>query len=233
MRTIACIVAPFALAATTACNTSTTGDQNRLQFTPINCGNPLLGCDLASGLIVGGELDLEVRGLEGISTDGLTLSTSTTATVVVLEVLDAPVRTFSLRGLSPGTARLEAHDANGDDVDSLTFNVADADRLALHKIAGEATGPTAETGVDEAWAVDADALVSFQAVAMKEDYWLIGRLAFLFSEPTGNSVLTTEQSSSDRPSGYLYVQPPAGDYRFAFTIDGNPAFSVDVALHAR
>jgi hypothetical protein len=231
MRPIAIIVSPILLAA--ACNTSTTGDEHQLEFTPVNCGNALLGCDLAAGLVAGGEVDVEVRGLGGVSTDGLTLTSTTPSVAEVTAVAGAQVPTWSVRGLAPGVVDLSALDSGGLEVDTVHFTVGAAERLSLVKLAGTATGPDDEAGADEAWQVTAGALVSFQAVPMKADYRLIGRLPYTFTASAGTTLLETEQSTSDRPKGYLYVQPAAGDYTFTFALTATPAVGVDVALHAR
>lgn len=232
MRTIACIVSPIALVAVIACNTPSSGENDRLEFTPTECGNPLLGCDLGSGVVVGGSLEVEVRGVGAVTTDGVTLVSATPTVLAVVDIADVGVPTWELRAVAAGTATLSAVDAGGVEVDTLTFTVAAPERLAMVKLAGNATGPTDEAGVDEAWQVDAGGLVSFQAAPMRGSARLIGRLDYTLTVPPGSTLLETEQSNSDPTIGYLYVQPAAGDYTFTFSA-GNPALSVDVALHAR
>ena len=99
-------------------------------------------------------------------------------------------------------ATLVARDPGGAQVDTLTVSVHDIDHLTLKKLAGTATGPTAETGVDEAWEVTAGGLVSFQVVPIKGEYEMIGRLSHTFTFPTGSTLLDTEQSWLQLPDGH-------------------------------
>ncbi len=230
MRTIHCILAPF-LFAVVACNSPTTGDQGQLEFTPVNCGNPLLGCAFSAGLALGSTTDVEVRATDGRSLDGVMLGGTSTVMVGPRRDLDG-VPTWSVTAVGGGGVTLSATDASGAELDSTSFTIYVPQRLGLAKIAGEATGPATEAGVDEAWTVPAGQLVSFQVVPFNGEYRMIGRLAFEIAYPVGSPLPATEQSTSDPDTGYLYVQPPAGDHAFSFLQVGDD-LTLDVMLHAQ
>jgi hypothetical protein len=225
MRTITCIVAPFTLAAL-ACNSPTTGDQGALTFTPTRCGNPLLGCDFASGLATGAAIDVQVHAVDGSPIDGLVLESS--ANLTIEDVADPDgIPTWSVTATTPGSGMLRGVDAQGGVLDALGFAVHDAERLGFHKLVGTATGPATEAGVDEAWTVPAGQLVSFQVVPFAGEDRLMGRLRYGM---TGNlELLATLQSGADTASGYLYVQPPAGDHQVIFD---NGTLTLSARLHA-
>ena len=87
-----------------------------------------------------------------------------------------------------------------------------------------------------AWSSRSQAIrtvVSFQARPRVGAVELMGRLGHVVVLPNGSSLLAAEQSGSDRPNGDRYLRPPAGDHPFTFTLDGDPAVAVAVALHAR
>lgn len=221
-------------AAAAGCNTPSEGAQGQLLFTPINCGNPLLGCDFADGVVEGGLLEVQITGQGGVATAGLDLASTDPTVLAVSPTGDVNGRpTWQLHGAGAGVATLAALDDLGTEIDFVAITVIAPERLGLVNLVGDAVGPTVETGVDEAWTVNAGQLVSFQAVPRAAGNQLIGRLDHVVVLPQGSTLLDTEQSSSDRPGGYLYVQPPTGDYPFTFEVDGSPDVAVDVMLHAR
>lgn len=228
MRTITCIVAPFTLAAL-ACNTPTTGEQGELSFTPTRCGNPLLNCSFAAGLATGGAIDVQITSVGGASLDGVTVESSNHVTVEDIADADG-VPTWSVTAQTAGGAELRVRDAQGGLLDSLTFSVYAPERLGLLKLVGTATGPATEAGADEAWTVPAGQLVSFQVIPIAGAYRMMGRLSYTISGSA--AVLDTEQSTSDRASGYLYVQPPAGDHLLLFSRDVVDGLDLAVSLHA-
>lgn len=236
MRTITGIVSSIAASISlgaAACNAGSTGDSDRLSFTPAACGNALLGCDFSDGVALWADLSVKLAGLDGTSVDGLNLRSGDPAVLAVTDIADDGAPTWELHGASAGVATLEAVDGAGVVIDSIDITVKAPQRLGLVELAGDAVGPTAETGVDEAWTAPAGQLVSFQAVPLYDDDRLIGRLTYMFVIPGSSTLLDTEQSSSDRPAGYLYVQPPAGDYPFTIELAADAGTVRSVMLHAR
>jgi len=236
MRTITRIVSSIAASialASAGCNAGSTGDSDQLTFTPASCGNALLGCDLADGVVLWGDLSVKLAGVGGVSVDGLTLRSDDPSVLAVSDIVDDGAPTWGLHGAAAGVATLEAVDGAGTVIDSIDVSVKAAQRLGLVKLAGDAEGPTPEAGADEAWTVPAGQLVSFQVVPMYGDDRLIGRLAYMFVLAGTSTLLDTEQSSSDRPAGYLYVQPAAGDYPFTVQLAADVGTARTVVLHAR
>ncbi len=221
------------LFAIAACNAAQQGANDRVLFTPRACGNPLLDCTFDRPVAHGGFLEVQIRGVDGASVTGLDVASSNPG---ILSVIRAPevggVPSWQLHGATVGAVTLRATDA-GAEVDFIDVSVVAPTRLGLVKIAGTAVGPTDEDGVDQAWTVTADQLVSFQVLPYATNTHLMGRLDYATELPAGSTLLATEQSSSDRTQGYLYVQPPAGDYPFSFALAADSTIAVDAVIHAR
>ena len=222
--------AALALAAA-GCNAAQTGSQQHLSFTPANCGL-LAGCDFADTLAVLGSTDVQLGSLDGSPTAGLDLAARDPSLLQVEAIADVAGRpAWRLTGLAPGTTDLAAVDSGGAEVDSIAVTTRVATRTGLVKFAGQAVGPTSESGYDEAWSVLADQSVALQAVALVDGQPVMGRFAFdVVADDAG--LLATEVSGSDHAYGYLYVQPPAGDYPLTLDVHGTTALRLDVMIHA-
>jgi hypothetical protein len=220
-----------ALAAAAGCNAARTGSQQHLSFTPSSCGL-LAGCDFADTLAVLGTVDVGLTSLDGTPTAGLTLAALTPGGLDVTGLASGTgIPAWRLTGIGPGTTTLAAIDSGGTEIDSIAVTTQDATGLGLIKFAGQAVGPTAESGYDEAWTVLADQAVALQAVALVDGQPIMGRLAFdVVADDAG--LLATEISGSDHAYGYLYVQPPAGDYPLTLDVSGTTALRLTVMIHA-
>lgn len=225
------VAAAAALAAAAACNAAQTGSQQHLSFTPSNCAL-LAGCDFADTLAVLGTADVQLASLDGTPTAGLDLAARDPSVLRVEAIADVGGRpAWRLTGLAPGTTDLAAVDGGGAEVDSIPVTVQVATRTGFVKFAGNAVGPTAETGYDEGWSVIADQAVAFQAVALVDGQPIMGRFQFdVVADSAG--LLATEVSGSDHTYGYVYVQPPAGDYPLTLDVHGTTALRLDVMIHA-
>lgn len=235
MRTLASsTLVLLVLAALGACNQPRTGANNVVQFTPLNCGNLLLGCSFDQSLGLWADSDVQIQGIDGFSTAGLDLASSDPTVLTVDKIADQAGRpTWGLHGAGEGVATLAAVDRGGAEVDFTEVAVRKAARLSLTRVLGNAVGPTVEGGA-EVWTVNADQPVSLQA-RMKVDASaeLIGRIVYTVTVPAGSRLLDSELGGSDRAQGYLYVQPPAGTYPFSFELAVDPTVKVDAVLKAQ
>ena len=233
MRTsIASLIA--GLAALTACNEGRTGVNDLVLFTPLNCGNLLLGCTFDRSLALWADTDVQIEGLDGFSTAGLTLASRDPSVLTVETIPDQAGRpTWGMHGAGEGVAVLAALDARGVEVDSTEIAVRAAERLTLTRVLGDAVGPTIEGGA-ETWTVNAGQPVSLQArMLVDASAELIGRIGYTVTVPAGSRLLDAEIGGSDRDAGYLYVSPPAGSYPFSFELAVDPTVKVDAVLKAQ
>jgi hypothetical protein len=222
------------LAALVASNQGESGVNDRVTFTPLDCGNPLLGCSFDHGLGLWADAHVQIEGQDGFSTAGLDLHSGDDGVLLVQKIADEGGRpTWSLHGAGEGTARLSAVDGDGNEADALDVAVRPATRLTLAKVLGNAVGPTIESGV-ETWTVSANQPVSLQARMLAADATeLMGRIEYSIVVPVGSRILDSELAGSDATQGYLYVQPPAGVYPFSFELAVAPAVKVDAAIKAQ
>ncbi len=220
--------------ALAACNEGRTGANNVIEFTPLNCGNLLLGCNFDSSLGLWAETDVQIAGIDGFPTAGIDLASRDPAVLAVTKVADQAGRpTWSLHGAGPGVTTLSAIDASGAEVDFTEIAVRKADRLALTRVLGDAVGPTIENGA-EVWTVNAEQPVSFQArMIVDQSAELIGRIDYTVTVTQGSRLLDSEIGGSDRPKGYLYVSPPAGVYPFSFELGVDPTVKVEAVIKAQ
>jgi hypothetical protein len=222
------------LAALAACNEGRTGANNLVEFTPLNCGNALLGCSFDSSLALWADTDVQIAGIDGFSTAGIDLASADPSVLTVVKIADVAGRpTWKLHGAGEGVARLAAVDTGGSEADFTEVAVRKASRLTMEKVLGEAVGPTLEGGA-ETFTVNAEQEVSLQArMVVDASAELIGRLEYTVVVPVGSRLLDAEISGSDRPAGYLYVRPPAGIYPFTFELAVDPTVKVDAVLKAQ
>ncbi|HVV85458.1 MAG TPA: hypothetical protein VHE35_20505 [Kofleriaceae bacterium] len=221
-----------ALAALAACNEGRSGANSKVQFTPLNCGNLLLGCSFDKSLGLWADTDVQIQGIDGYPTAGLDLRSGDTSVLTVSRVEDqANVPTWKINGAGEGVAELGAYDGS-DEVDFIEVGVRAAERLELQHVLGNAVGPTVEDGV-ETYTVNAEQPVSLQArMIVDESALLIGRTSYTVTVPAGSRLLDSELDGSDREQGYLYVSPPAGVYPFSFELAVAPQVKIDAVLKA-
>lgn len=216
-----------------ACNTSRTGANGNIEFTPQNCGQ-VLSCDFDLSIGQYGAINVTIDGLDGTPTAGVDLvsSDSSVFTVSVGEDVGGEP-SWEIYGVGPGVADLIAY--NGDtEVDFLEIPVQTVQFLALEDFVGEAVGPTEEQGYDEAWTVEADTDVSFIVRGMlAEDAVTMGRFSVETILPENDTrIIDAEAENSDRPNGYLFVNLPAGDYPVSFALTEDFDIYVDAIIHA-
>jgi hypothetical protein len=220
--------------ALAACNEGQQGANGRIEFTPLDCGNLLLGCSFDRSLALWADVDVQIAGIDGFSSAGLDLASADPSVLVVQPIADEAGRpTWGLHGAGEGVARLAAIDAGGNEVDFTEIAVRAAERLTLTRVLGEAIGPTIEGGA-QTWTVNAEQPVSFQArMLVDESAELIGRMEYTVTVPVGSRLLDAEIAGSDRANGYLYVEPAAGSYPFSFELAAAPAVKVDAVIKAQ
>lgn len=234
MRSLASTIGLFVLATVAACNEPRTGANNLVAFTPLDCGNLLLGCSFDQSLALWADTDVQLAGIDGFSTAGLVLASKDPSVLTVNVLPDQGGRpTWGLHGAGEGVAVLSAIDSHGAEVDFTEVAVRAAERLSLTKVLGDAVGPTVEGGA-EVWTVNAEQPVSLQArMIVDQSAELIGRILYTVTVPGGSRLLDSELGGSDREQGYLYVQPPAGTYPFSFELAVDPRIKVDAVLKAQ
>jgi hypothetical protein len=220
-------------ASLAACNEGREGANGRVEFTPLNCGNALLGCSFDRSLALWADADVQIAGIDGFSTAGLDLRSDDPGVLAVQKLPDQGGRpTWGLHGAGEGVARLQAFDGSGT-VDFTEIAVRPAARLTLEKVLGNAVGPTIEGGA-EVFTVNAGEPVSLQArMVVDASAELIGRIAYTVTLPQGSLLLDSELAGSDREQGYLYVEPPAGVYPFSFELAVAPTVKVEAVLEAQ
>ncbi len=229
--TTVCSLAMLALAA---CNESRPGANNLIDFTPLECGNLLLGCTFDKSLALWANTDVQIAGIDGYPTAGLTLVSRDPSVLTVNAIPDVGGRpTWDLHAAGEGVATLAAVDADDNEIDFTEVAVRQAQRLSLVRVLGNAVGPT-QVGAVQEWTVTAEQPVSFQArMIVDESAELIGRIGYTTTFPEGSRLLASEIGGSDREKGYLYVSPPAGVHTFSFELAVAPDVKIEAALRAQ
>jgi hypothetical protein len=222
----------LSLLAVAACNTSQSGANNAIAFTPDNCGE-LGGCDFADSIGVGGKIDVTISGLNGTPTAGLDLASADTDVFDVAPTEDVGGEpAWEITAYSPGVARLAAIDGDGNEIDFIEVPVQEVTRLTMEPFAGDIVGPTEEDGVDEVFTVNADALVSWSVrPIIAGDVTTMGRYTFANTQAVDLSQYETE--SSDPANGYLYVQLPVGEYPITFELADDGEIYVSAVIRAQ
>jgi hypothetical protein len=225
MNDLRCLLLISLLAA---CNATSEGARGVVEFTPRDCGR--IGCDFDDSIGVGGVLNVQIRGTDGVSTAGVVLASSDEDVLAVTAIADlggAPA--WELEGISAGVARLEAIDADDGVVDFLAVGVEEVSGLSLENVLGDAVGPEIAEGYDEAWQINADAAVSFQVTpTIGEGAPTMGRFLYDVSldEPIAQGLIEPDPSE-----GYLYFQVAAGEY--AAMVQDDFGHGLDVLFVAR
>ncbi|MCE9575465.1 MAG: hypothetical protein K8W52_20095 [Deltaproteobacteria bacterium] len=220
------------------CNVSSTGNQGNITFTPSNCGDPT-GCDLGDAIALWGTVDVQIARTSGGSITGLALE-SRDPTVASVESIASiqGLPAWRVTGADAGatgagaTVDLAVIDTAAAEVDAVPITIKAADHLGFAKFVGTATGPAAADGYDESWTVPANQLVGFQARARLGTEDLEGRFLYdVVADPAG--LMTHEPQGADHATGYINVQPPAGDYPLTLALHVNPTSQLKVLIHAQ
>lgn len=208
------LLALTALAAI-ACDTSTDGANGNVAFTPTDCGR--LGCDFDDSIGVGGTIEVQIMGLEGISTAGADLISEDLELLSVRKVADRGQPTWELQSLAAGVAILTVLDSEGADLDFLEVPMQELTGLIGSNILGNAVGPADDVTFDEVWTVNADEAVSFQVTpVIGIDVPAMGKYVYTATIDAGLEEGLIEPNLSD---GYLYFEVPAGEYAASFEDD--------------
>jgi hypothetical protein len=206
-----------------ACNESQTGANERIAFTPANCGQ--IGCDLDDSIGVYGKINIQIDGLNGQSTAGLDLASRDPSRLTVEPAADingAP--SWELTALAAGVVQLAAIDPGGTEIDFVEVPIQDLVALTLQPYTSNIVGPAEEQGYDEAYTVNANEPVAWNVRPLiAGDVTTMGRFMFETVTIAGEPDVTDfELGTSDRPNGYLYVDLPAGDYPVEFQLSDDP-----------
>lgn len=220
------LVIAFALAA---CNTSQEGAEGNILFTPDDCGRAG-GCNFDDSIGVGGVINVNIAGIEGFSTAGVTLEVDDPSVLQVTPIGDVAGRpTWELYAAGPGVARVLAIDANDDQVDFIEVGVQELSGLTLENFVGDAIGPSEDVDYDEVWTVNADQSVSFFVTpTIGAGVPTMGRYTYV---ATVDAALTSYIMEPERlEEGYLYFNAPAGSYAVSF--DDDAGHYIDVLIIA-
>ena len=218
--------------AASGCNESTEGTYENISFTPRDCGAWNTGCAFDDSIGVGGLVNVQIAGINGFSTAGVTLGTEDTAVLDVTPIADIGGRpAWQLMGLDAGVARLQAYDTSQEIVDFIEVSVQPVTALVLEDFIGDAVA--SDPGAyDETWIVQAETDTSFYVVpTIGEGVRTMGR--FPYDATLDAEVLSGLLPSADVGEGYLAFNVPAGDYEVSFeTISADPLY-LDVLISAQ
>ena len=206
---------PFASLAACNWNEVETGRLGRVELTPSNCGQP--GCDLDSGLAVGGSLDLSLQGKNGLDVSDLRLVSSAPWLVEVRpNGFDGLVPTFSLLGNAAGLADLIVVDRYGYEVDYLPVEVA---TIADFDVTVVADGmiESLSSGI-RTFEVNAGAQVTVHVDGTSRGQVLMGEVQLLAELDA--AIATSLAPASDPARGDLSFTAPLGNHDVVFTAPG-------------
>jgi hypothetical protein len=221
-----------------ACNTSKTGANDRLSFTPVDCGDHGAGgCDFDDSIGVGGTVSVTLDSLDGTATAGLDLASADPSVLTVVPTADIGGEpAWDLTAVGPGVARLAAIDPDATEIDFVEVSTQDVTGLTMEPLVGSPVGPTQEGDYDEAFTVNADTAYSWVIRPLiAGDAITMGRFSYETVLNQGDPDITLyEAENSDRPNGYLYVTLPAGDYPVEFQLSQDPDnIYVSAIIHAQ
>lgn len=205
----------FVVAATAACDVSQEGDQGNIRFTPTDCGR-VGGCDFEDSVGVGGTIAVQIEGIEGFSTAGVTLEAADPEVIALAPIGDIGNRpAWEITGIGAGVSRIIAYDSDDNEVDSLDVPVQELIGLTLENFVGDAVGPLDDSVYDEAWTVNADEPVSFYVTPLiAGSVPTMGRYDYITAVDQGMEAGMLE--GADPAAGYIYFNVPAGDYTADF-----------------
>lgn len=232
MKLQPCLAAALALAAA-ACNESRSGANERVRFTPDECGN--VNCTFDDSIGVGGTISITIDGIDGFPTAGLDLASRDPDLFSVAPRSDIAGRpAWDLTAHAAGVGELVALDGS-EEIDFIEIPIQEVIALTMDPFAGDIVGPNEEAGYDEAFTVNANEAVSwFVRPVVEGDAITMGRYSFETVLDAGApSVVDHEAANSDRPNGYLYVTLPAGDYPVRFELTDDPDVFVEAIIHAQ
>ena len=228
---------PFGfLIALVACNTSQTGANERIAFTPVECGQPAEGCDLRDSMGVHGTIGMTIDGLNGQSTAGLDLASRDPQRLTVEPGPDVGGQpSWLLTAHEAGVVQVAAVDQGGAEIDFVEVPIQDVVALTLQPYTSNIVGPSEEQGYDEAYTVNANEPVAWNVRPLiAGDVTTMGRFRFETVTEAGLPDVTDfELGTSDRPNGYLYVDLPAGDYPVEFQLSADFDIFVSAIIHAQ
>ena len=223
-----------ALAAIAACNTSQNGANDRLRFTPDNCGQ-VGGCDFADSIGVGGKINVTLDSLDGTPTAGIDLASRDPDLLAVEPGEDIGGEpSWELTALGSGFADLAAIDSRGEEIDFITVPLEDVASVKMIDFVGNPVEGS-EDGFDQAWTVSAGEEVSwFIRPLVADGTETMGRFPTEIVINAGDPDITQfETASNDLEKGYFYVTPAQGDYplEFHFSYDFDNLW-VSTVIHA-
>ena len=215
MKQILLAVATVAALFTTACNTSTDGANGYVTFTPSECGR--FSCDFDDSIGVGGTIEVQITGLEGVSTAGADLVSDDPEFLSVTPIADRGQPTWELQALAAGVARLTVLDPDDAVLDFIEVPIQELTGLIAENVLGDAVGPADDASFDEVWKVNADEGVSFQITpAIGIDAPAMGKYVYTATIDAG---LEDGLVDNNLSGGYLYFNVPAGQYAASFVND--------------
>lgn len=224
----------FTLGLLTAvgCNESKEGAYENVLFTPRDCGAWNTGCDFDDSIGVGGLINVQIQGIDGFPTAGVSLATDDPTVLDVTPIADIGGRpAWQLMGLDAGVARLEAYDANQELVDFLEIGVQAVTGLMLEDFVGDAVA-TDPGEYDETWIVQADQDTSFYVVpTIGVGVRTMGR--FPFDAYLDTAMTDGLLATADLTDGYLAFNVAAGDYVVSFETTSSDLITLDVLISAQ
>ncbi len=216
MRPIQSALLALAALTAVACDVTTQGANGNVNFTPTECGR--FACDFDDTIGVGGTIEVQIAGVDGVTTAGATLVSDDPSLLSVRPIGDIGGRpTWELQSLAAGVARLTVLDAIDDELDFIEVPMQEVAGLITNNVLGNAVGPSSDASFDEIWTVNADESVSFQVTPVVGiDSEVMGRYVYTATIDAG---LQAGLIDDDLSEGYLYFSVPAGEYAASFVDD--------------
>lgn len=215
----------FALTALSlaACDVSTDGANGLVAFTPDDCGR--IACTFDDSVGVGGKLNLNIAGTEGVSTAGATVVSDSPELLSVVAIADVNRQpTWELQGLAAGVARLTVLDTNDEELDFLEVPIQELSGLTAENFVGDAVGPADDEVYDMRFTVNADQAVSFQiSPVIGDGYPAMGRYEYT---ATIDATIEDTLIEDNLSEGYLYFTPTAGEHVASFENDFGQAIDL-------
>ena len=214
-----------------ACDVSTEGSEGNVLFTPTDCGR-IGGCDFRDSVGVGGVFTIQIQGIDGFSTAGVTLESGDPTLLSLAPIAAVGGRpAWEAQGQAAGPATVVAYDTTDSRVDLLDVDVRELTGLTLENFVGDAIGPLADDTFDEAWTVNADEPVSFYATPLVlEGEPTMGR--YLYSVGVDPTMEAGMLEGANLDEGYIYFNVPAGEYIVTFTDDYDHVLDVRITAEA-
>ena len=213
------------------CDTSSSGAEGVLFFTPTECGR--VGCNFNDSVGVGGALLVHISPRDStVSTVGLDLESSDESIFTIQAVPDVGGEpTWEIIGQNDGVTSLTAFDtATGDDVDFIAVVVQELDALSSRNVLGDAVGPDLnDQDFDEVWTINADQRVSFSIDPIVGNTIAMGRYEYTATiDAAIDDGLVDSDSLSD---GHLDFSVPVGEHAASFV--DNYGHTIDLLFVAQ